>query len=102
MRTNKVELHHIETDKLRRDEGHRPVDENEVAKLAQSIKQVGLLNPLLVTQRKEDLPLDLWLVIIGKHRFEACKRVGLKTIPCFLSESDNPLQTELAEIDENI
>ena len=65
----------------------------DVEALAQSIKEVGLLNPITVTP-------DLTL-IAGYHRLEACKRLGWKDIPVQIMKLDG-LKAELAEIDENL
>lgn len=62
-------------------------------RLVLSIKEVGLLQPITVT---EDLVL-----VAGRHRLEACKHLGMKKIQASIVALDE-LHRELAEIDENI
>jgi ParB family chromosome partitioning protein len=72
-------------------DGRRPL--RDVAELAASIAEVGLLNPITVTHEHR--------LIAGYHRLEACKSLGWLEIPVSvvtLSAED----AELAEIDENL
>ena len=49
--------------------------------LADSIKQVGLLEPLIVR------PIDNgYEVVCGERRYRACQQVGLKTVPVVVRE----------------
>ena len=41
-------------------------------------------------------------LVAGLHRLEAAKRLGYATIPCTVLHWNEPLRSELAEIDENI
>ncbi len=61
--------------------------------LAESIREVGLLNPVTLTS-------DLRHVA-GYHRLEACRRLGWRTIPARITQLSD-LDAELAEIDENL
>lgn len=61
--------------------------------LAESMSEVGLLQPITVTESG-------WLVA-GRHRLEAAKSLGWRTIPAFIVEDDD-LRNRLAEIDENL
>lgn len=61
--------------------------------LVESIRTVGLLNPITLT---EDLRL-----VAGYHRLEACKRLGWSEIDATII-TVNELDAELAEIDENL
>ena len=65
----------------------------QVDLLAKSIQDIGLLNPISLTEN--------WTLIAGCHRLRACKQLGWTVIPatiCSLSDVD----AELAEIDENL
>jgi N6-adenosine-specific RNA methylase IME4/ParB-like chromosome segregation protein Spo0J len=73
--------------------GRRTVDVKKVKELAESIKQLGLLNPITVN---EDGTL-----IAGMHRLEACKLLGYEEIKVNKINL-NLLLAELAEIDENL
>ena len=69
----------------------RPASSAKIAQLAESIEQVGLLNPITVT--------DWGVLVAGLHRLEACKKLGWTEIPCNVIKEDD---AELAEIDENL
>jgi len=71
----------------------RQSDAGKVAELAESIKALGLLQPIVVGTDKR--------LIAGKHRLEAARRLGWESIECTLLTLD-PLNSELAEIDENL
>lgn len=71
----------------------RKLDPERVAQLAESIGEVGLLNPITISPDK--------CLRAGWHRLEACKRLGYVTIQA--NELDgSDLHGELAEIDENL
>ncbi len=70
----------------------RDTKQQYVAELARSIKAVGLLNPITVTQDNT--------LIAGLHRLEAAKLLGWTEIECTVSDAEG-IQAELAEIDEN-
>ncbi len=71
----------------------RPLDDAKVAELAESIAQVGLLQPIGV---RPDGTL-----VYGYHRLEACKQLGWTKIPAVVVDGDD-LHAELAEISENL
>jgi ParB/RepB/Spo0J family partition protein len=64
--------------------------------LAESMKQIGLLQPISV--REVD---GLYEIIAGGHRLAAAKILEWRTIPGFI-RADSDLQAELALIDENL
>lgn len=72
--------------------GRRELSQSGIEELAQSIADIGLLNPISIA---EDHTL-----IAGYHRLEAVKRLGWTEIECSVCKLEG-LQTELAEIDEN-
>lgn len=73
--------------------GRRSTDQQNVEELVKSIKAVGLMNPITVTQDNT--------LIAGLHRVEAAKLLGWTEIECTVSDAEG-IQAELAEIDENI
>lgn len=74
----------------------RAVNQDTVAALADSIAEVGLINPLRV--RAKDAG---WEVIAGSHRLAAGRKLGLVELPCIVVDDDD-LRSELAMIDENL
>lgn len=72
-------------------DGRRPL--HDVSDLANSIQEVGLLQPIVVTPDRK--------LVAGLHRLEACRSLGWKTIPTRVLRLDQ-LRAELAELDENV
>ncbi len=72
--------------------GRREARLEHIKELAQSIANVGLLNPITVDKAHG--------LIAGLHRLEAAKLLGWAEIECTVSSLEG-LQAELAEIDEN-
>lgn len=70
----------------------REANQEAIHKLANSISELGLLNPITVDQD--------YTLIAGLHRLEAAKLLGWTEIECMVSSLDG-LLAELAEIDEN-
>lgn len=81
-------------------DGRRPVDQDKVKELAESIKQIGLLHPITVKCDEKDKTLTYTLVA-GAHRLEAFKLLGKESIDAKVVMKGD-LQTELIEIDENL
>lgn len=82
----------------------------DVGALADSISQVGLLNPITVraTQIYEEAQhaRDGYRLVAGLHRLEAMKSLGHETIRAhiidFADDEFADLKVDLAEIDENL
>lgn len=72
--------------------GRREAEPEDIRSLADSIAELGLLNPITI-----DLKHTL---IAGRHRLEAAKLLGWTEIECTVTDLQG-LQAELAEIDEN-
>ena len=66
-------------------------DETSLQELAQSIRQHGLLQPILVRPFLN----DIFQIVFGERRWRACKRVGLKTIKAEVRELDDKRVLEL-------
>jgi N6-adenosine-specific RNA methylase IME4 len=73
--------------------GRRTIDSAKVRELANSMNEIGLINPITVTQDR--------VLITGAHRLEAARLLGWTDISATVSELDG-LRAELAEIDENL
>lgn len=71
-------------------------DEDKLQELADSIKQVGLLEPPLVQDRK-----DHFEIIAGERRWRAAKIAGLKEIPVIIRDYSEQEIMEISLI-ENI
>lgn len=69
-------------------------NEKTINELATSIKEYGILNPLLV--RKKD---DKYEIIAGERRWRAAKKIGLDKIPAIVKEIDDAKLAEIALIE---
>lgn len=66
-------------------------DEEKIEELAQSIKEHGVLQPIIV--KKSEIG---YYIIAGERRFRACKHLGLQTIPAIVRDIDDKVMAELA------
>jgi len=90
----------IETSKIRPNprQPRSRFNNKELDELAVSIKQHGILQPLLVTKAKD---ADLYILIAGERRLLAAQRAALEKVPAILREVTEQEQVELALI-ENV
>jgi ParB family chromosome partitioning protein len=72
-------------------------DQDALEELSQSIKELGIIQPLTV-RRLENGKFQL---IAGERRYKASKMAGLKTVPAFVREVEDKQMLELALV-ENI
>ncbi len=79
-----------------REQPRKNFDEDALQELSDSIKQFGLLQPILVQDRK-----DHYEIIAGERRWRAAKLAGLKEVPVIIR---NYTEQEIVEISliENI
>lgn len=79
-----------------REQPRKNFDEDALEELAESIKQFGLLQPILVQDRK-----TYYEIIAGERRWRAAKKAGLKQVPVIIK---NLTEQEIVEISliENI
>ena len=70
--------------------------ENEITELSESIKELGVLQPILVKQLESGYEL-----IAGERRLRAAQRAGLQEIPAMVVETD-PLTQQIIALVENI
>lgn len=71
-------------------------DEDSLQELSDSIKQVGLIQPILVQDRK-----DHYEIIAGERRWRAAKMAGLKEVPVIIRDYSEQEIMEISLI-ENI
>ena len=77
----------IEVDRVIPDPGQpRTVfDEEEIQRLASSLRNTGQLHPIRVRWDKD---LKQWIIITGERRWRATVAAGLKEIECFFHEGE--------------
>ena len=73
--------------------GRRAIDSAKVRELANSMNEIGLINPITVTPDG--------VLVTGAHRLEAAKLLGWSEIQTTVFDGTE-LTIELAEIDENL
>ena len=71
-------------------------DEENLKELSQSIKQHGIIQPLVVTPNGEK-----YYIIAGERRWRAAKLSGLKTVPAIVRSAEQLERLELALV-ENV
>lgn len=74
----------------------RAFDEDSLAELTESIRQYGVLQPLLVQKKGR-----YYEIIAGERRWRASRAAGLKEVPCIVREFDRKETMEVSLI-ENI
>ena len=79
-----------------RDQPRKEFDEDALLELADSIKQFGVLQPLLVQKKK-----DYYEIIAGERRWRAAKLAGLKEVPVLIKSYTDQEIVEISLI-ENI
>lgn len=72
----------------------RRLDEEKVAELAESIQELGLLQPIGITKDS--------VLVFGLHRLEACRKIGWQEIDAEVVCDGDALRAELAQIHENL
>ena len=77
-------------------------DEKSIKELAISIKQQGLLMPILVKQDKNNLDNKRYKIIAGERRWRACKSLKMKTIKAIIVKNTSEKSDALAAIIENV
>ncbi|MDC7226688.1 MAG: ParB N-terminal domain-containing protein [Spirochaetales bacterium] len=73
--------------RLRRDLG-------DLDELAESLQKHGLLNPIIVNNKK--------VLLAGERRLESAKLLGWKTIPVRILDNPSTIQSLEIEIEENM
>ena len=79
-----------------RDQPRKHFEEDALLELADSIKQFGILQPLIVQKRN-----DYYEIIAGERRWRAAKQAGIKEIPVIIKEYTDQEIVEISLI-ENI
>lgn len=68
----------------------------DLRELTQSIREKGVLEPLLV---RHDAPDDMYTIISGERRYHAARQAGLAEVPCIERMVDSAEMMELALIE---
>jgi len=76
----------------------REFDKKAIEELAESISEVGLLNPIKVYKVK----YGRYKIVFGNRRYKALKLLGFRKIPCILSDNTDELDIYFEQLTENI
>ena len=79
-----------------KEQARKIFDEESIDELANSIKEYGLIQPIIVTQKGK-----YYEIVAGERRWRASKRAGLTEIPAIVREDDERRNKEISLI-ENI
>ena len=95
---HKDEIIYVQTDQIKPNpfQPRESFDNQSIQELAQSIKEKGVIQPLLVRRRG-----DYYELIAGERRIRAANLLGLKEIPIIIKDVEDSDSLELALI-ENI
>ena len=77
------------------DQPRRTFSEESIGQLADSIREQGVLQPLLVAPSGG----GRYMIIAGERRFRAGRMAGLETLPCIVKDIDVIRQREVALIE---
>ena len=103
---SQIQVEQVYVDLIEVPPGRRIPDQESVATLASSIKDIGLRTPITVryfADRKsaDGTTDDNYVLVAGAHRLAAVKSLGWEKIDC-IEVSDNDIDAELWEIAENL
>ncbi|MBE5790104.1 MAG: ParB/RepB/Spo0J family partition protein [Clostridiales bacterium] len=77
------------------DQPRKHFDKESIAQLADSIREQGILQPLLVVASDR----GRYRIVAGERRFRAARLAGLETIPCIVKDLDVIQEMEIALIE---
>ena len=77
-----------------RDQPRKNFDQEALEELAQSIKEYGLIQPIVVTKKE-----GYYSIIAGERRWRASKIAGLTEIPVIIREDDERINSEISLIE---
>lgn len=79
------------------DQPRKNFDEESLRELSESIKQVGILQPLLVVRHNNGYKL-----IAGERRWKAAKMAGLREVPAIILDNFSELNLRAIQLIENL
>ena len=77
-----------------RNQPRKRFDEEALEELSNSIKEYGLIQPIVVTKKD-----GYYSIIAGERRWRASKLAGLKEIPAIVREDDDRVNSEISLIE---
>lgn len=77
-----------------KEQARKTFNQEALEELAQSIKEYGIIQPIVVTQKD-----GYYSIIAGERRWRASKIAGLKEIPAIIREDDEKINSEISLIE---
>ena len=77
-----------------RDQPRKRFDQEALEELAQSIKEYGLIQPIIVTKKD-----NYYSIVAGERRWRASKIAGLKEVPAIIREDNQRVNSEISLIE---
>ena len=77
-----------------REQPRKVFDVEALEELAESIKEYGLIQPIVVTKKE-----GYYAIIAGERRWRASKMAGLETIACIVRDDNEKVNTAIALIE---
>ena len=77
-----------------RNQPRKRFDQEALEELSQSIKEYGLIQPIVVTKKD-----GYYSIIAGERRWRASKMAGLTEIPAIIREDDEKINSEISLIE---
>ena len=87
----KLKINEVEPN---RDQPRKKFDQEALEELSQSIKEYGLIQPIVVTKKD-----NYYSIIAGERRWRASKLAGLEEIPAIIREDDEKINSEISLIE---
>ena len=99
--TDQLEVRLIDINDLvpNRAQPRKDFDPDKLAELAESIKDQGIIQPLILTA--DDSGKPPYTIVAGERRWRAARLAGLSQVPCLLRQLDN-LEMQQQALIENI
>ena len=77
-----------------KDQTRKTFNEDDLLELADSIKQHGIITPLLVTKKN-----GMYMIVAGERRWRAARKAGLKEVPAVVKDLTDEEIAEIAIIE---
>ena len=101
-----MQIHSIRVEDIVIGERHRALSEDAVQRLASSMREIGLMQPISIRVVDEmeldgELTSGVPMLVAGAHRLAAAKSLGWSHIDC-IEIDDDAIKAEMWEIAENL
>lgn len=87
----KMKIDEIEPNRM---QPRKKFDEDALQELAESVRQFGLIQPIVVKKNG-----DYYEIVVGERRWRAARIAGLKEVPVIIKDYDNKESMEIAIVE---